>query len=150
MVYMQNTIKEKLKEAMIAKNEVAVLTLRNIMSSFTNELVSKGKKPTDILTDEECLTVIARLAKQRRDSIEQFTNGGRADLAENETAELAVINEFLPTQMSEAEITEFLKNYIANNTIDPDKKGQALGGIMKELKGKADGSLVKQIFDSLV
>jgi uncharacterized protein YqeY len=147
---MQNTIKEKLKEAMIAKNEVAVLTLRNIMSSFTNELVSKGKKPTDILTDEECLTVIARLAKQRRDSIEQFTNGGRADLAENETAELAVINEFLPTQMSEAEITEFLKNYIANNTIDPDKKGQALGGIMKELKGKADGSLVKQIFDSLV
>lgn len=146
---MQNTIKDKLKEAMIAKNEVAVLTLRNIMSSFTNELVSKGKKPTDVLTDEECLTVIARLAKQRRDSIEQFTNGGRADLAENEMAELSVINEFLPAQMSEAEITEFLQNYIANNEIDPDKKGQALGGIMKELKGKADGSLVKQIFDQL-
>ncbi len=147
---MQNTIKDKLKEAMMAKNEVAVLTLRNIMSSFTNELVSKGKKPTDVLTDEECLTVIARLAKQRRDSIEQFTNGGRADLAENEMAELAIINEFLPTQMTESEITEFLKNYIANNTIDPDKKGQALGGIMKELKGKADGNLVKQIFDSLL
>lgn len=147
---MQNTIKDKLKEAMIAKNEVAVLTLRNIMSSFTNELVSKGKKPTDVLTDEECLTVIARLAKQRRDSIEQFNAGGRADLAENEMAELSVINEFLPAQMSEAEITEFLKNYIANNAIDPEKKGQALGGIMKELKGKADGSLVKQIFDQLV
>jgi len=147
---MQETIKTKLKEAMMAKNEVAVLTLRNIMSSFTNELVSKGKKPTDVLSDEECLTVIARLAKQRRDSIEQFTNGGRADLAENEMAELVVINEFLPTQMTESEITEFLKNYIANNTIDPDKKGQALGGIMKELKGKADGSLVKQIFDSLL
>ncbi|MBP6912748.1 MAG: GatB/YqeY domain-containing protein [Candidatus Pacebacteria bacterium] len=147
---MQNTIKDKLKEAMIAKNEVAVLTLRNIMSSFTNELVSKGKKPTDVLTDEECLTVIARLAKQRRDSIEQFNAGGRADLAENEMAELAVINEFLPAQMSEAEITEFLKNYIADNEIDPDKKGQALGGIMKELKGKADGSLVKQIFDQLI
>lgn len=147
---MQNTIKEKLKEAMMAKNEVAVLTLRNIMSSFTNELVSKGKKPTDVLTDDECLTVIARLAKQRRDSIEQFNKGGRSDLAENEEAELAVINEFLPTQMTESEITEFLKNYIANNPIDPDKKGQALGGIMKELKGKADGNLVKQIFDSLI
>lgn len=147
---MQETIKTKLKEAMMTKNEVAVLTLRNIMSSFTNELVSKGKKPTDVLTDEECLTVIARLAKQRRDSIEQFTNGGRADLAQNEMAELAVINEFLPTQMTESEITEFLKNYIANNTIDTDKKGQALGGIMKDLKGKADGSLVKQIFDSLL
>lgn len=147
---MQNTIKDKLKEAMMTKNEVAVLTLRNIMSAFTNELVSKGKKPTDVLTDEECLTVIARLAKQRRDSIEQFNKGGRGDLAENEEAELVVINQFLPTQMSEAEITEFLKNYIAGNTIDPDKKGQALGGIMKELKGKADGSLVKQIFDSLI
>jgi uncharacterized protein YqeY len=147
---MQNTIKEKLKEAMMAKNEVAVLTLRNIMSSFTNELVSKGKKPTDVLTDDECLTVVARLAKQRRDSIEQFTNGGRADLADNEQAELVIINEFLPTQMTEAEITEFLKNYIANNTIDPDKKGMALGGIMRELKGKADGNLVKQIFDSLI
>lgn len=147
---MQETIKVKLKEAMIAKNEVAVLTLRNIMSSFTNELITKGKKPTDVLNDEECLTVIARLAKQRRDSIEQFTNGGRTDLAENEEAELVVINQFLPTQMTESEITEFLKNYIANNTIDPDKKGQALGGIMKELKGKADGSLVKQIFDELL
>ncbi len=147
---MQETIKTKLKEAMIAKNEVAVLTLRNIMSSFTNELVSKGKKPTDVLTDEECLTVIARLAKQRRDSIEQFNAGGRADLAENEMAELSVINEFLPAQMSEEDIKAFLQNYIASNEIDPDKTGQALGGIMKELKGKADGSLVKQIFDQLV
>lgn len=147
---MQNTIKEKLKEAMLAKNEVAILTLRNIMSAFTNELVSKGKKPTDILTDDECVTVIARLAKQRRDSIEQFNAGGRADLAENEMAELAIINEFLPAQMSEAEITKFLQSYIANNEIDPAKKGMALGGIMKELKGKADGALVKQIFDSLL
>lgn len=147
---MQETIKSKLKEAMMAKNEVAVLTLRNIMSSFTNELITKGKKPTDVLTDDECLTVIARLAKQRRDSIEQFTKGGRADLAENEEAELVVINQFLPAQMSDDEIRTFLKNYIANNSIDPDKKGQALGGIMKELKGKADGSLVKQIFDSLL
>jgi len=147
---MQEIIKTKLKEAMLAKNEVAVLTLRNILSSFTNELISKGKKPTDILTDDECLAVIARLAKQRRDSIEQFTNGGRADLADNEQAELEVINQFLPAQMSEAEIKEFLQNYISTNTIDPDKKGQALGGIMKELKGKADGNLVKQIFDSLI
>jgi uncharacterized protein YqeY len=146
---MQETIKAKLKEAMMARDEVSVLTLRNILSSFTNELITKGKKPTDVLTDDEALTVIARLAKQRRDSIEQFNAGGRADLAENEMAELAVINEFLPAQMSEYDIKAFLQKYIAGNTIDPDKKGQALGGIMKELKGKADGSLVKQIFDQL-
>ena len=71
-------------------------------------------------------------------------------MAENEMAELAIINEFLPAQMSEAEITKFLQSYIANNEIDPAKKGMALGGIMKELKGKADGALVKQIFDSLL
>jgi len=147
---MQETIKTKLKEAMLAKNEVAVLTLRNILSSFTNELISKGKKPTDVLTDDECLTVIARLAKQRRDSIEQFNNGGRGDLAQNEMTELAVINEFLPAQMSEADIKEFLQNYISTNTIDPDKKGQALGGIMKELKGRADGNLVKKLFEEIL
>lgn len=146
---MQNTIKEKLKEAMLAKNEVAVLTLRSIMSAFTNELVAKGKKPTDEITDDEAMTVIARLAKQRKDSIEQFTAGGRTDLAQNEQAELEVIQQFLPEQMNENDVREFVQKYFTENNIDANKKGQAIGAIMRELKGKADGALVKTIVDSL-
>lgn len=146
---MQNTIKEKLKEAMFAKDEVAVLTLRSILSAFTNELVSKGKKPTDELNDDEAMTVVARLAKQRKDSIEQFTNGGRPDLAENERAELIVIEQFLPEQMSEDEVKTFIQNYFEQNNIDTNKKGQAIGAIMRELKGKADGAIVKNIVDSM-
>lgn|SRR5574343_134324 len=146
---MQNTIKEKLKEAMLAKNEVAVLTLRSIMTAFTNELVSNGKKPTDELADEEALNVIARLAKQRKDAITQFTNGGRPDLAENEQAELLVIEQFLPAQMGEDEVKQFIQKYFTENNIDISKKGQAIGAIMRELKGKADGALVKTIIDSL-
>lgn len=146
---MQNTIKEKLKEAMLAKNEVAVLTLRSIMTAFTNELLTKGKKPTDELTDDEALNVIARLAKQRKDAITQFTNGGRNDLAENEQAELLVIEQFLPAQMSEDEIRQFIQDYFSKNEIDLSKKGQAIGSIMRELKGKADGILVKNIVDSI-
>jgi uncharacterized protein YqeY len=146
---MQEKIKQNLKEAMLAKNEVAVLTLRNILSAFTNELVSKGKKPTDELTDDEALTVIARLAKQRKDSIEQFTAGGRVDLTQNEQAELSIIEQFLPAQMSEDEVKTFVQNYFANNNIDMTKKGQAIGAIMKELKGKADGMLVKRIVEGL-
>lgn len=146
---MQNTIKEKLKEAMLAKNEVAVLTLRSIMTAFTNELVSKGKKPTDELSDDESINIISRLAKQRKDAISQFISGNRPDLAENEQAELLVIEQFLPAQMSEEEVRQFIQNYFAQNEIDTSKKGQAIGVIMRELKGKADGALVKSIVDSI-
>lgn len=147
---MQNTIKEKLKEAMMAKNEVAVLTLRSIMAAFTNELVAKGKKPQDELTDDEALVVVARLAKQRKDSIEQFTKGDREDLAQNEQLELEIINQFLPAQMSDDEVRIFVTNYISANAIDPTKKGQSVGAIMKELKGKVDGNVVKNIIDEVL
>ncbi len=147
---MQEQIKASIKAAMIAKEMDKLQVLRLISAAFTNELVSQGHPPTDPLSDEDCMKVIKRLAKQRKDSIEQFTAGGRADLAEAELAELAIIEELLPAQMSEAEIEEKVKAKLASEPIDATKKGIFVGQMMKELGGNADGALVKAVIDRLV
>lgn len=147
---MQEQIKSLLKPAMIAKDAVRVGTIRMLLAAFTNELVTQGRPPTEILSDEDCMKVIKRLAKQRKDSIEQFVAGGRPELAEDEKAELAVIEEFLPAQMSEAEIEEKVKAKIASEPLDPTKKGQFVGTMMRELGINADGALVKSVIDRLV
>ncbi len=144
-------IKEQVKEAMLSKDSVRLNTVRGLLAAFTNELVAQKRKPTELLSDEEVLKVIGRNVKQRKDSIEQFTAGGRADLVESEQAELKILETYLPEQMSEEEITAFVKSKIEENpNIDKTKLGMFTGGIMKELKGRADGALVKKIIDSLL
>ncbi len=143
-------IKDNIKESMKMRDKVRLEVMRGILSSFTNELVSKKKTPQDTLTDEEALGVITRLAKQRKDSIKQFTEGGRADLAEEEQAQLAILEEFLPEQMGISEIEIFVKKkYAEFQPKDISKKGMFMASIMKELKGKADGALVKEEVDKL-
>lgn len=146
---MQEQIKSALKPAMIAKDSVRVGTIRMIMAAFTNELVTQGHPPTDPLSDADCMKVIKRLAKQRKDSIEQYISGGRPELAEDEKAELAVIEEFLPAQMSEADIEVKIKAKLAESPLDPTKKGQFVGTMMKELGDTADGAIVKAVIDRL-
>lgn len=147
--HMQETIKSALKPAMIAKDTVRLGTLRMIMSAFTNELVTQGHPPTDPLSDEDCLKVIKRLGKQRKDSIDQFIAGGRPELADDERAELAIIEEFLPAQMSEADIEAKVTAKLAESPLDPTKKGQFIGMMMKELGETADGAVVKSVIDRL-
>lgn len=148
MLYEQ--IKNQIKEAMMAKDQVRLDTLRAIVSACTNELVKIGKKPNDTLSDEEVLAVINRLAKQRKDSIEQFTKGGRMDLVAEEEAQLKVLEVFLPTLMSKEEVEQSVKTIMAKlGDFDPTKKGLLMKEVMVELKGKADGALVKQVIDSL-
>ena len=143
-------IKSKIKEAMLARDTIRLEVLRGMVTAFTNELVAKGKKPQDFLLDEEALAVITRLSKQRKDSIEQYTKGGRADLADEEKAQLAVIETFLPKLMDKSEIEIVAKKIQADlGMTDPTKKGMFMAAVMKELKGKADGALVKEIVDSL-
>lgn len=146
---MQEQIKSTLKPAMIAKDSVRVGTIRMIMAAFTNELVTQGHPPTDPLSDADCMKVIKRLAKQRKDSIEQFISGGRPELAEDEKAELAIIEEFLPAQMSESEIESKVAAKLAESPLDPTKKGQFIGTMMKELGDTADGAVVKAVIDRL-
>src|SRR5690606_17390822 len=101
-------------------------------------------------SDEEVLKVISRAAKQRKDSIEQFEKGGRADLAETEKQELSILESYLPVQMTKEEIEGYVKDKIASENPDKEKKNQFMGMIMKELKGRADGTLVKETVDSLL
>ncbi len=146
---MQETIKAALKPAMIAKDAVRVGTLRMIMSAFTNELVTQGHPPTDPLSDADCIKVIKKLSKQRKDSIDQFIAGGRPELAEDEKNELAILEEFLPAAMSEADIETRVAVKLAESPLDPTKKGQFVGMMMKELGDTADGATVKAIIDRL-
>ena len=141
-------IKAQMIEAMKAKDAVKVSVLRGLMSSFTNDAVAKGRKPDELLSDEEALMVISRAVKQRKDSIEQFEKGGRADLAESEKAELAILQAYLPAQMSREEIFAYVKDK-ASGGVTPDKKNQFMGSLMKDLKGKADGNIVKEVVESL-
>ncbi|HWA32216.1 MAG TPA: GatB/YqeY domain-containing protein, partial [Candidatus Paceibacterota bacterium] len=142
--------KNGIKEAMMSKDEVRLKTLRGMSAAFTNELVAKGKKPSDMLTDEEALTVITRLAKQRKDSIEQFTKGGRNDLVAEEQAELAILETYLPKMMDAAEVEKLARAKKDELGItDPAKKGMLMSALMKDLKGKADGAVVKSAVDGL-
>jgi uncharacterized protein YqeY len=144
-------IKEDIKTAMRAKDQLTLTTLRGLSASFTNELINKKSNEPEI-SDEEAITIIKRTVKQRKDSIEQFTAGGRPELAENEKAELVILEKYLPQTMSKDEIRKVIESKIAEmgGSVDKTKAGMFMGSIMKELKGKADGSLVKEVIDELV
>ncbi len=150
MENLQQQIKNKIKEAMIAKDATRLSVLRGLSSSITNDLVDKGRTPQGELTDDEVLTLIRRAVKQRKDSIEQFTAGGREDLAVSEKEELAYLEVYLPQMMSFTDVKKIVESKkIELNITDVKDKGKLMSEIMKDLKGKAEGMDVKNAVDSL-
>lgn len=146
----QAELKEQMKDAMRAKDSVRLSVIRGLITACTNEAITKGKGPEGVLTEDEVLAVISRAAKQRKDSIAQFDAGGRPELAEGEKAELAIIETMLPAQMSQDEIIAAAKAKAAEMGIaDKSKANQLMGALMKDLKGRADGTLVKAVVDSM-
>lgn len=146
----QNDLKEQLKDAMRAKDAVRLGVIRGLLTAATNELVAKGKKPTDELGPDDLVALIRRAAKQRKDSIEQFEGGGRADLAEKEKAELAILDSYLPALMGKDEVQKLATAKAAELGItDKSKANQLMGMLMKDLKGKADGTVVKEVVDAM-
>ncbi|MDO8569762.1 MAG: GatB/YqeY domain-containing protein [bacterium] len=143
----QSDIRGQMKEAMKAKNSLRLNVIRGLLASFTNEAVAKKRKPDGELSDEEVFSVIGRAVKQRKDSIEQFEKGGRKDLADIEKSELTILETYLPVQMSRDEIIVYVKSKPSPQV---SEKNKFMGLIMKELKGKADGNLVKEVIDSMV
>ena len=143
-------IKNNIKEAMLAKDTVRLEVMRGLAAAFMNELVATGKTPQDILPDEQALAVISRLAKQRKDSIEQFKKGAREDLVKEEQAQLAILETYLPKMMEKSEIEKIVKAKKGELGItDATKKGMLMSAVMKDLKGKADGIDVKEVVDAL-
>ena len=146
----QNDLRDQMKDAMRSKDTVRLSVIRGIMTMVTNDLVAKSKKPTDELAEDDIMALVRRAAKQRRDSIEQFEKGGRPDLAEVEKAELVILEAMLPVQMSADDVLAAAKAKAAELGItDATKKNQLMGALMKDLKGKADGTLVKEVVDAL-
>ena len=146
---MQDKIKAEMKAAMMARETDRLQVMRMISAAFTNELVSQGHPPTDLLSDEDAMKVIKRLANQRKDSITQFIAGGREDLASDEKNELTIIQTLLPAQMSEEEIRTKVAAKIAEGSVDKSKKGPFMGMMMRELGDSADSAMVKAVIDEL-
>jgi uncharacterized protein len=142
-------IREDLKTAMRAKDELRRDTLRGILSACTNELVAKGLKPTEALDEGGVLAVLKKLAKQRKDAIEQFSAGGREELAEKERSELSILETYLPQMASREDIERVARAKKEEMGVDAKGMGKLMGAVMKELEGNADGAIVKEVVASL-
>ena len=143
-------IKDSLKDALKAREEVRLRTIRGMMTAFTNESVATGGTPQTLLSDEQALAVIKRLAKQRKESIVQYEAANRPELAAPEKDELVVLESYLPQMMTQDEIRPVAEAKRAELGIeDKSKMGQLMGAIIKELAGKADGGDVKAVVESL-
>lgn len=148
---LHETIKAGIPDALRARDEVRLRTLRSLATMMTNEVVAKKRKPDEFLTDEEALAVLKRASNQRKDSIEQFEAANRHELAVPEKEELAVIESFLPEQMSTEDIETVVRAKMTELGITEKKDaGRFTGAVMQELKGKADGGAVKAVIDSLL
>jgi uncharacterized protein len=145
------SLKKALPDAMRAKDEVKLRTLRSLVTAMVNEVVAKKRKPDEFLADEEAGAVLKRAANQRKDSIEQFEKAGRQDLSAPEKEELAIIEALMPAMMSREEIGEIAKAKMAEMGVTSKADaGKFTGALMKELKGKADGADVKAVVDNLL
>lgn len=135
-----------LKQAMKNKNADKLRVLRSLKAKMLEREISERKEGEATLSDDQAIEVLMKAAKQRRESIEQFEKGGRADLADNEKAELEIINDYLPKMLSEEEVREVARQKIdALGAKDSSDMGRVMGVMMQELKGKADGSVVSKV-----
>jgi uncharacterized protein YqeY len=131
-----------IKGAMIEKNNVKRDCLRCIVSEIKNQTVNAGKE----ITDDTCLKVIQKSAKQHNDSIENFRNGNREDLASKEIEELNYISAYLPKMLSESETMEILNTIL--KSVEPTKKN--MGIIMKQLPKEVDRKLASKMLNSIL
>lgn len=134
-------ISEDIKKAMLAKDRVRLEALRGIKKEFLEAKTAKGGDGT--LTDEAATKVLVRMAKQRRESAAIYAEQNRQDLADGELAEVAVIEEYLPKQLSDEELTAELKAIIAEaGATDAKMMGKVMGVATKKLAGRADGRAI--------
>ncbi len=148
---MQEKIKELLKEAMKAGDETAKMTYRALLSAFMMHLTSNGKTPQDTLTDEEIMSVIKKEIKKREDSIKQFIDAGRAELADSEILEKNILAKFLPAQLSVEEVETKVKDILGNmGELDAKSIGKYVGMCVKELRDVANGDTVKAMVEKYV
>lgn len=142
---LKQQLKDQLKEAMLAKDELKTAVIRFVLSGITYYEINKGGAGYEA-TDEDVMAVISKEIKQRKDSIEQFEKANRHDLADKEKAELAVLESYLPEQMSEEEVKKYVDEAVTTTgATSPQDMGKVMAALMPKVKGKADGSLVSKL-----
>jgi hypothetical protein len=138
-------LRDELKQSMLAKDSEKTSTLRMVISALGYYEIEKGGAGYEA-TEEDVETVLQKQAKQRRDSIEQFKAGGRDELAEKETKELELLENYLPKQMGEEEIKKLVDEAVAQTgAANASDMGKVMGALMPKVKGKADGGLVSRL-----
>lgn len=143
---LHDDIQTDLKAALEAGNKTRLSVLRDIKSEITNEQVSEGTDRNETLPDDAVIEVIARLAKQRRESIAEFEAGDREELAQREQEELTILEEYLPEPMSDDELEQIVESTIANvGAEDMSDMGHVMGAVMKEVGPQTDGDQVKEV-----
>jgi len=143
-------IKEEAKQAFLDQDTVRTTVCRSILAAVTYELMAKKAKEGEDAKDDVVLAVIKRLANQHKDSIEQFTKGGRKDLVKAEQAELKILQEFLQASLPRKDIEKVAKKVKQQlGVTDKAGMGKLIGAINKELKGQADGAEIKSVVESL-
>lgn len=135
-------IDKDFQQALKAKDKDAVSTLRMILAATKNERIKKMQD----LTDEDVVRVLKSEIKKRNEAIADYNKGGRQELAAKEQSEIEIVAKYLPPQLSEEEIRKAIKE-ILQKIENKENMGKVMGAVMAELKGKADGSLVKKIVE---
>lgn len=144
---LRERLSEDLKAAMKTGEALKVSVIRLALSEVRNTEIAKGHA----LSDEEGLEVLARESRKRRESIEQFEKAGRADLVDKESAELRILADYLPEQLSEAEITGIAQEVISElQATSKADKGKVMAALVPKTRGRADGKLVSQVVDRML
>ncbi len=148
------TLKQKIQSdfivAMKAKDENGKAALSGLKSKITESEKNKGNVE---LSDDEVIKVITSAIKQRKQSVEEFTKGGRLDLVNKEQSEIDILEKYLPTQMDENELESIIKTILSQfepNTNKQRMVGQTIGMFNKQYTGRAENSLVKEVVERLV
>ncbi len=140
-------LNEDMKQAMRAKDKFKLSVIRMILASIKNAEIAKGSQ----LDEGEVLDIVNRELKQRKDSLQDFENAGREDLAENARKEIAIITDYLPEQLTEEElktiVTQTIQEVGASSKAD---LGKVMGALMPKVKGRADGKAVNRLVQELL
>ena len=140
-------IQKDMYKAMKEKEKERINALRNIIGKLKYRYIDKGDK----LTEQEEIKVIQSLAKQRRESIEMYKQGGRNDLVETETKELSIIEEYLPQAMSEEEVRRLVRETVKETGAESmSDLGKVMPLVMKKGAGKVDGKLAQEVLRELL
>jgi uncharacterized protein len=144
---LQSQLEAAARDAMRARDERRTTTLRMALAAAHNQRIARGRE----LTDEEVTEVVGREVKQRRESIEIYRGAGREDRATQEEAEVAILSEFLPEQLTDDEITALARAAIdETGASGPGDTGKVMGRVAPQTKGRADGRRVSEIVRGLL